>query len=33
MSGSNVCASFMLTEPLPVTASACVPIKAAVPVT
>ena len=25
MSGSNVCASFMLMEPLPVTASACVP--------
>ena len=33
MSGSNVCASFMLMEPLPVTASACVPVKAAVPVT
>ena len=33
MSGSNVCASFMLTEPLPVTASAWSSIKAAVPVT
>ena len=32
MSESNVCASFMFTDPLPVTSSAWVPIKAAVPV-